>query len=89
MGLTEVEGFADLLAADTEQQRVLAVQNASGQLHTTGQAWRKELLNCMAHLEVRAETAPLLPSRSTVCILPCASCYAHLAHTTVHLECSC
>lgn len=52
MDLTEVEGFADLLAADTEQQRKLALQNASGQLNLACQAWRKELLNCMAHLEV-------------------------------------
>ena len=53
MDLTEAEGLADLLAADTEQQRALALQNVSGLLRHAGNDWRNRLLRCMAHIEVR------------------------------------
>lgn len=40
MDLTEVEGLADLLAADTAMQRTQALRQMDGHLRTTYEAWR-------------------------------------------------
>ena len=51
MDLTEVEGLADLLAADTSEQRKQALRQMDGYLRQYFERWREELLNCLAHTE--------------------------------------
>ena len=51
LDLTEAEGIADLVAAETEQQRRLALQQMDGALHRLYDAWRTLGLGTLAHLE--------------------------------------
>ena len=51
MDLTEVEGLSDLLDADTSEQRKLALRQMNGQLRRQFEAWREELLTCLAYTE--------------------------------------
>ena len=49
--LTEAEGLADLIAAETEAQRRLALRQLGGELHRTAERWRLELLRAQALVE--------------------------------------
>ncbi len=51
MDLTELEGLADLVAAETEQQRRLALDQSSGSLRTLYEGWRADIINVRAMLE--------------------------------------
>lgn len=51
LDLTEVEGLADLIAAETEAQRRLALRQMSGALSTLYEGWRGRLVRVLAHLE--------------------------------------
>jgi len=51
MDLTEVEGLGDLINADTESQRVLALARMDGELGEKLKYWRRQLVNCLAHIE--------------------------------------
>lgn len=51
LDLTEVEGLADLIHAETELQRRQALIQASGSLSKLYQKWRQELLHTLAHFE--------------------------------------
>jgi tRNA modification GTPase len=51
LDLSEVEGLADLIAAETEAQRRQALRQMSGALSETTEAWRARLLRVLAHLE--------------------------------------
>lgn len=51
MDLTEVEGLADLLEADTSEQRKQALRQLEGHLRVTYEGWRQELVGCLAHTE--------------------------------------
>lgn len=51
LDLTEAEGIADLVAAETEQQRRLALQQMDGALHRLYEDWRTLGLSTLAHLE--------------------------------------
>jgi len=51
MDLTEVEGLADLIAADTAVQRRQALRQMGGALREKYQNWREELKKCLAHTE--------------------------------------
>ena len=51
LDLTEAEGIADLVAAETEQQRRLALQQMDGALHRLYEDWRTLGLATLAHLE--------------------------------------
>ena len=51
MDLTEVEGLADLLAADTKTQRKQALRQIDGVMRKQFEEWRKELLRSLAHSE--------------------------------------
>jgi tRNA modification GTPase len=51
MDLTEVEGLADLLSAETEAQRVQAVAAAGGAARQRCEGWRAILLRCLARVE--------------------------------------
>jgi tRNA modification GTPase len=49
--LAEAEGLADLLTAETELQRRIALIMASGEFSRTVEAWRERLLACSAMVE--------------------------------------
>lgn len=51
MDLTTVEGLADLINSDTEQQRRLAIQQMGGGLSQLYEQWRKEMIKVLAHIE--------------------------------------
>lgn len=51
MDLTEVEGLADLIHAETEQQRKQALIQADGHLSKLYNKWRTQLIRCIAHIE--------------------------------------
>nr|WP_110750288.1 tRNA uridine-5-carboxymethylaminomethyl(34) synthesis GTPase MnmE [Phyllobacterium leguminum] len=57
MDLTVAEGLADLIAAETESQRRLALQAASGVQHGLYMGWRKELLQARALIEAELDFA--------------------------------
>ncbi|KAF9188002.1 tRNA modification GTPase gtpbp3, mitochondrial [Haplosporangium sp. Z 11] len=51
LDLTEVEGLADLLNAETEAQRRLALRQADGGLKNLYESWRTQLIGSMALIE--------------------------------------
>ncbi|KAF7722632.1 tRNA modification GTPase gtpbp3, mitochondrial [Apophysomyces ossiformis] len=51
LDLTELEGLADLLNAETEVQRRLALRQAEGGLRVPYEKWREQIISCMAHTE--------------------------------------
>ncbi|WP_272897620.1 tRNA uridine-5-carboxymethylaminomethyl(34) synthesis GTPase MnmE [Sphingopyxis witflariensis] len=55
--LAEAEGLADLLAAETESQRVQALGMASGHVSRAVEAWQEELLTLMAGAEAELNFA--------------------------------
>lgn len=76
--LTEVEGLADLIDAETEQQRRLALRHLEGGLSGVVEGWRTQLIDGLAWLEsgldfadegdIPADTAPraLAPLRMII-----------------------
>ncbi|UXN06246.1 tRNA uridine-5-carboxymethylaminomethyl(34) synthesis GTPase MnmE [Bartonella sp. HY761] len=57
LDLTEAEGLADLIEAETESQRKLALMGASGALAELYRNWRKELIFCRAMIEAELDFA--------------------------------
>ena len=51
LDLTEAEGIADLVAAETAAQRRQALQQMEGALHRLYETWRSAGLRALAHLE--------------------------------------
>jgi len=51
LDLTEVEGLADLIAAETEAQRRQAMRQLGGALGQRIEAWREALIGALAHIE--------------------------------------
>ena len=51
MDLTEIEGLADVMAAETEAQRVQAVASAGGATRRHCELWRSALLRSLARVE--------------------------------------
>lgn len=51
LDLTEVEGLADLIHAETEAQRKQALRQMEGDLGRLYNSWRAELLRLVAHVE--------------------------------------
>ncbi len=51
LDLSEVEGLADLINAQTEAQRRLALRSADGRVRRVYEGWRDRLLGCLAHVE--------------------------------------
>lgn len=51
MDLTQVEGLADLIHADTEAQRKQALRQMDGELGRLYDGWREDLMRSLAHLE--------------------------------------
>ncbi len=52
MGLPELEGLADLIAAETEAQRRQAIRIMSGSVSDLAERWRAEILRACALIEV-------------------------------------
>jgi tRNA modification GTPase len=57
MDLTEAEGLADLIEAQTEAQRRQALRQAGGALHRAAATWRSELLDLMAVISATLDFA--------------------------------
>ncbi|WP_075291879.1 tRNA uridine-5-carboxymethylaminomethyl(34) synthesis GTPase MnmE [Pararhizobium arenae] len=57
MDLIEVEGLADLLAAETEMQRRLATEQSSGHLSQIYNGWAKRLSHARAMIEAELDFA--------------------------------
>lgn len=57
LDLTEVEGLADLIEAETEAQRRQAMRVLSGALGAKTESWRADLIRAMALLEVTIDFA--------------------------------
>ena len=55
MDLTQVEGFADLLASETEAQRKLALASAEGRLRNLYEGWRRQLIRARAMIEAELD----------------------------------
>ncbi len=55
LDLTEVEGLADLIAAETEVQRRQALGQARGGLAGRAEAWRQALIDLRAAIEARLD----------------------------------
>ena len=51
MDLTEAEGLADLIDAETSEQRKFALRQMEGSLKNVYEAWRKDIISILAHLE--------------------------------------
>ena len=51
MDLTQAEGLADLIAAETEAQRRQAQRQMAGALGQLYEGWRADLISALAHLE--------------------------------------
>jgi len=51
MDLTEAEGLADLIDAETKEQQKYALRQIEGELKNLYEAWREELVKTLAHLE--------------------------------------
>ncbi|MET3589062.1 tRNA modification GTPase [Bartonella silvatica] len=57
LDLVQAEGLADLIAAETESQRRLAVMGASGHLTTLYRDWRYKLMKARAFIEAELDFA--------------------------------
>ncbi|XP_016952187.1 tRNA modification GTPase GTPBP3, mitochondrial [Drosophila biarmipes] len=57
LDLTEVEGLADLIHAETEAQRKQALLQSTGALARLYDNWRRRLIRCAAHLEAYIDFA--------------------------------
>jgi tRNA modification GTPase len=55
MDLVEVEGLADLIAAETEMQRRLASEQAAGHLSAVYDSWREKLIFARSMLEAELD----------------------------------
>jgi tRNA modification GTPase len=55
LDLAEVEGLADLIAAETEAQRRQALRQLAGELGRLTEAWRERLLRALAHAEAEID----------------------------------
>jgi tRNA modification GTPase len=57
MDLSEIEGLGDLLAAETEAQRKLAMRSIGGELAQKAEQWRSLLIEAGAFVEVSVDFA--------------------------------
>jgi tRNA modification GTPase len=55
LDLTEVEGLGDLIGAETENQRKLALSRLSGNLSSAILGWREQLLDLRAEIEAQLD----------------------------------
>lgn len=55
LDLTQVEGLADLIEAETEAQRKQALRQAEGELGRLYDGWRERLVRALAHFEAELD----------------------------------
>jgi len=55
LDLTQVEGFADLIEAETEAQRRQALRQSEGELGRLYDGWRERLVRALAHFEAELD----------------------------------
>jgi tRNA modification GTPase len=55
LDLTEVEGLADLIAAETSAQRRMAYRQLKGLIGNQAEAWRRRLIEALALVEARID----------------------------------
>lgn len=55
LDLTQVEGLADLIEAETEAQRKQALRQSEGELGAIYDGWRDQLVRAMAHFEAELD----------------------------------
>jgi len=55
LDLTQVEGLADLIEAETEAQRKQALRQSEGELGRLYDGWRDQLVRAMAHFEAELD----------------------------------
>jgi len=85
LDLTEVEGLADLVAAETAAQRRQALRQLGGALSALTEGWRARLMRLLAHLEADIDFSdePLPPALAAEAALGlrglAAEMRAHLA----------
>ena len=86
LDLTQVEGLADLISAETEAQRRQALAQAEGSLRTLYEGWRIELLRAQALVEAgldfadEGDVAADVAVKADAIVAPlCASISHHLA----------
>ena len=51
MDLVEIEGLSDLLAADSEMQRRVAMRQFLGSTSAVFESWREQIISVLAHIE--------------------------------------
>lgn len=77
LDLTEVEGLADLLAAETEAQRRQALRQFEGALSALYEGWRTRLVRALAHAEAEIDFSDEgLPEDLTAALRPDISALA-------------
>jgi len=86
LDLTEVEGLADLIAAETEAQRRQALAQSEGSLRRLYEAWRGELVTAQALMEAgldfadEADVAADVATKANAIVVPLLDSIAmHLA----------
>jgi len=86
LDLTEVEGLADLIAAETEAQRRQALAQSEGSLRRLYESWRAELLKAQALMEAgldfadEADVAADVSAKANAVVVPLlAAIDKHLA----------
>jgi tRNA modification GTPase len=57
LDLAQVEGVADLIAAETEAQRVQALRQMDGALSSLFETWRQQLIHALAYVEADIDFA--------------------------------
>lgn len=57
LDLVEIEGLADLIVAETEMQRKLAIEHSSGHLSSLYDGWRERLVRARALIEAELDFA--------------------------------
>lgn len=57
LDLTEIEGLADLIEAETAAQRRQAIRQLGGELGRLYESWRERLVRALAHLEAAIDFA--------------------------------
>lgn len=57
MDLTQAEALSDLIVAETEAQRDLALSNSGGRLRAQADKWREDLIHILADLEADLDFA--------------------------------
>ncbi|MGF7158586.1 tRNA modification GTPase [Rhodoligotrophos appendicifer] len=55
MSLVDLEGLSDLIAAETEGQRLQALRQSSGELDRVFEGWRARALGLLGHLEAHID----------------------------------